>query len=179
MSLEQRSREDLEQRVEELERKRIEDNELRAQVEGELRQRLTELENAVDELQEEIDEARSDAAAAYSLAAENEDETKVGHARALVRNELVRRAAIDVAMMDRPITNGEAQDKALPEVELDWQTVDDAFGDLLKEWPCFRRTEKRGEKALTVDKDGITRDLTRLVEHSLGRSDLTKEILGG
>lgn len=175
MAQQQRPPEDLEARLDDLEKR------LDAVSNGNMNvwEVVDDLQDRLDVLEEEVERARGDAAAAYELIVDQEDGTKVGRARALVRDELVRRTAVDVAMMERPVTNAEIREMAKPEHELDWQTVDDAFGKLVDEWPCFRWTEKRDYKALTIDRDTIPRELVRLAERSLEREDLAKEVLGG
>lgn len=145
-------------------------------VDGELQERVAELEDRIHEI-----DRRSQVA--FHLANQQaEDEEHIGKTRKaelVARDELVRRATIDVPAQDRPMTVREVNEKVTPEFdELDWKLVRNAFQNLVDDWPCFRITKKRGDLALTVDPDDVPEQLVYIVEESSGRNDLTERFFG-
>lgn len=130
-----------------------------------------------EDLAEDVDAARETAEAALALAQQPADENKAQRARELTRNELVRRYVVGTGHTSIAITNSKVQELARPEHELEWETVDRAFGKLVDRWDAFGRTTDSGEKALTV-MGSVSDQLARIVAVELGREDIANTVVG-
>lgn len=134
------------------------------------------------ELRERVEKTERVADTALQIAnkeAESDDSiTKKRHALLKSRNELVRRAAIDVSeSAGSGVSVSDVQDMAKPEVTLYRQTVSDAWNDLVRNWDCFCvGTGDSGTQRLLVEKSDISAELVHVVEHDLGREDLAKRL---
>lgn len=183
-----KSIEDLEERIDELETKAaIHDSRLDS-----LMNHLDNLEEAVlgavesadaydrEPMEDVLEEVQEVAETAHALAqSENGggEVNKTARARELTRNELVRRAANGApAWGGITLSVGDVQDMAKPDLEIRYQLVDNAWGDLVEKWDCFERTTSDGNKALKISKKEISRDLARLVEHDLDRDDVVQRL---
>ncbi|AKU06510.1 hypothetical protein [Haloferax gibbonsii] len=76
------------------------------------------------------------------------------------------------------VSNSEVQAMARPQHDLRWQSVDDAWTDLVSSFEAFHVDESGEEKRLTVNPELLTGSLVRTVERSVGRSDLAKRLVG-
>lgn len=105
--------------------------------------------------------------------------SKVDIARMTARNELIKRALIDrSSSAGGGITVGEVQQMCRPEHEMAYQTVKDAFGDLVEKWDgMVTGTNEAGNRAVMVDTKRVTKELVGVVEEDLGRDDLTKRLI--
>lgn len=128
----------------------------------------------INDLEEQIEHLESAVAA---TPATDGGSSKKEHALQLTRNELIRRAAIDAPPQDRPVTVRDVKEMAKPQRSLRYQTVKNAWADLLERHSCFAESMKRGDKAMSVRTEAITPELIHLVEVDLGRSDLTKRLM--
>jgi hypothetical protein len=183
-----KSIEDLEERIDELETKAaIQDSRIDS-----LMSHLEKLERAVlgavessdaydrEPMEDVLEEVRGIAETAHALAqseTSGSEVNKTEKARQLTRNELVRRAATGApAWGGITLSVGDVQDMAKPGLEIRYQLVDNAWGDLVETWECFERTTADGNKALKISKKEISRDLARLVEHDLERDDVVQRL---
>lgn len=150
----------------------------------------------VQELRDELTEAQADAEMAVSIAAQGQPATdggatKAGIARRLSRDEVIRATADGKgagpvnAHGDRSdevgsVTVADVKDMAKPQTQLKWKTVaEDAWTDLVEEWPCFRvESPDGGSKRLSVNPDTIPMELARIVERSLERDDIANRVVG-
>jgi ABC-type transporter Mla subunit MlaD len=134
----------------------------------------------LNRLDDEIDVIEETAATAAAVAkdrrADGGETTKVDVAKALARDEVVRRCLVDNTVDgDAALSATKVQDLARPQHELKYQTVKDALRELRDTWPEFRvKTEPR---RLCVASDRLTRECVLAVEESLGRDDLTKRLI--
>jgi hypothetical protein len=116
--------------------------------------------------------------------------TKTEVALEISRDELVRQTLVGESGSITDVKGGEkhrvgaslevsdVRTMARPETDLAYKTVnEDAWGKLTKRWPCF--SVKDDPKRIVVDPDGITPELARLVEDSLGRDDLANQVVVG
>lgn len=134
-----------------------------------------------EQLRERLDaiEAKADQALTAASGGDPDDRTDTEHARVLTRNILVTDAAefTDEQTVAK-VTIAQVRDRAKPQRSLKWQTVRNAWDDLLGEWPSFREGQKDGQQALTLPKQNATKALVRTVERDLGRDDLAKRFVG-
>jgi hypothetical protein len=133
-----------------------------------------------EDLVRRVDELEDLAETAHALAQSQNgggEVNKTEKARKLTRNELVRRAVNGApAWGGITVSVADVQDMAKPELEIRYQLVDNAWGDLVETWECFERTTADGNKALKISKKEISRDLARLVEHDLERDDVVQRL---
>jgi hypothetical protein len=139
----------------------------------EARDRLARL----DELERVEETAETALAVANTQARDPTDVSKKRVALLTSRNELVRRAAANSWSRDRAVSVPQVREMARPEHELKYQTVKDAWNELLEEYECVYRTTTAGNKALNVHPERIPRDLARAVEHDLDRDGLAAQLL--
>jgi len=146
-----------------------------------LADRVEDLEAENQRLRERLDDAEVEARQAMTVASRGHDpdsRSKTEVAKHLTRNELVRRCAAGGPAQDRPLTIRDVRDRAAPEHELAWETVNRAWGQLREEWPMFRETSTDGNRALTLSAGDVTPGLARAVGADLDRPDLTKRFVG-
>jgi hypothetical protein len=137
----------------------------------------------LQQLTARLDEAEQDASTALANTAEARSDggnrTKKEVAIQLSRDELVRQAAVQNASAPT-VTVPEIIDKAQPQMNLQYQTVKDAwegYDDSLQTvWDAFNVVEGE-EKRLLLATDDVSRELAHKVEHSLGRDGLTKRLI--
>lgn len=148
--------------------------------------RVNELEELVADLQIDVQQAQQTATNALGVARATDtgiradgSPSKVDVARMTARNELVKRALIDrSSSAGGGITVGEVQQMCRPEHEMAYQTVKDAFGDLVEKWDGMVNGENEaGKRAVMVDTKRLTKELVGVVEEDLGRDDLTKRLI--
>lgn len=141
-----------------------------------LREENQQLKARIDKLEPLAEQAMVVASRGH----ETDTPKKTEIAKNITRNELVRRAAMGGPADRRPVTVTDIKQMALPDVKLAWKTIhDDAWADLRVDWPCFRKTTKDGQKALTVSRRDIPKALARAVEIDLDRDDLANQVVGG
>lgn len=105
--------------------------------------------------------------------------SKTAKARNAARNELVKRALLDRSTSSGgSVTVGDVQKMLKPGTDVAYQTVKDAFGDLVETWPAFVEGENQdGNRALKVKTSKLSKDLVGAVEADLDRDDLTKKLI--
>jgi len=133
------------------------------------------------QLRERLDSVEATAEQAMSVASRGhnpDSRSKTEHAKAISRNLLVQRAAKG-SSPELPITTSKVADVAKADgVDLKWQVIKNAWGQLCEEWPQFYETTKDGHQALSIRSSDVTQALARAVEHDLGRDDLAKRFVG-
>lgn len=135
--------------------------------------RIADLEDTV----QDVEQSAKAAIAQNAARADGGETTKKEIAQNEARNELVRLAA-KARGNNHQVTVGDVQQQARPQTELAYQTVKDAFYDLQTGWNAFRvDTNEQDQRVLRVDEKEVSRELTVTVEESLGRDDLTKELI--
>ena len=142
--------------------------------------RQKEADSAVEELQVSVEQLRSDVGTAVTLAnqatEDEEDMTKKRVALLNTRDQLVNDALLDTTRKGAKITIGDVLQMAEPEVRLYYQTVIDAWDELLSSWRCFEKVEEEGKAKLRITREEITPELVKAVEHDLEREDLAKRL---
>jgi len=145
-----------------------------------LADRVEDLETENERLREELAEAEATTKAAFRAAKQGQDadktQTQVAHDH--TRNLLVTRALNGATGTDRPVTVAQVREKAKPEYNLNWQTVRNAWDNLLDDWPQFYETVKDGDQAISVRTSDVTLPLVKLVQADLERDDLTNRFVG-
>jgi ABC-type transporter Mla subunit MlaD len=136
----------------------------------------------LNRLDDEIDVIEETAATAAAVAkdrrADGGETTKGDVAKAIARDEVVRRCLVeDTVEGDAALPATDVQELARPRHELKYQTVKDALRGLRDTWPEFR--VKVNPRRLCVASDRLTRECVLAVEESLGRDDLTKRLISG
>lgn len=134
---------------------------------------LTEL----DERLEETERYASATLARQRARSDGGSMSKVGRARKLARNELVRRAAqTNRSKIQLPYTK--VQELGRPRDEFRYQTVKDAINDLVEAWDCLSTGENDdGQKVVRIDSTEIPKLLVSQVELDLAREDLTQKLM--
>lgn len=132
-------------------------------------------------VEERLDEVDSSVETAIGLAtvdSKSGSGEKIGIARDIAKNFLVKTAALKDDPYNNPkISNPKVQEMAEPEEELKWQTVDDAWKDLAHQWDCFAiKSTDKGKRLELVETP--SKPLIRAVERNLGRDDLAKRLVG-
>jgi hypothetical protein len=150
-------------------------------------QRIEELERENAELRAQLEDIERLAKTALGAARAVDDgrrgdggPSKKQRAQLLSRDEAVRRA-VDSSGKGGSVTVGQVEDMALPETQLRWQTVRDAWDALVSSWRIFRIDEDNEPTRLVVDREDLRDhdDLVGVVAESLGRDDLAKRLVGG
>lgn len=145
-----------------------------------LGERVATLEDENEHLRERLDETHREAKGAKGVAeakarADGAMASKKERALQTVRNELVRRAALQQGSR---ITLGEVKDICKPQLSIHNQTVYDAWDELTVRWSCFSVEDtKDGGKSLVVEPSRISDDLIYAVETDLSRDDLSKRLM--
>jgi hypothetical protein len=134
----------------------------------------------IAEVKEELDEVHETAATAAAVAkdrrADGGETTKVDIAKALARDEVVRRCLVDDSVDgDAAIPATKVQELARPQHELKYQTVKDALREVRDTWPELYVKQK--PRRLYLEKAQLSRECVLAVEESLGRDDLTKRLI--
>lgn len=154
-------------------------------------ERIETIEERLDEIEEKSDTALGVARAIDTGARGDGGPSKIERARMLSRNEVIRQTATQASVFNDTegkriehvvgsVSNSDVQDMAKPQAELKWQTIDDAWRDLCRDWECFTIDDSRATKTLTLTSvDEIPRELVRVVEADLDRDDLAKRLVGG
>ncbi|WP_410765797.1 hypothetical protein [Haloferax sp. DFSO60] len=94
------------------------------------------------------------------------------------KNAGARNAAGKRADRIGSVSNSEVQAMARPQHDLHWQSVDDAWKELVSTFEAFHVDDSGDEKRLTVNPELLGGSLVRTVERSVGRSDLAKRLVG-
>ncbi|ELZ87484.1 hypothetical protein C453_03999 [Haloferax elongans ATCC BAA-1513] len=94
------------------------------------------------------------------------------------KNAGARNAAGKRADRIGSVSNSEVQSMARPQHDLYWQSVDDAWNELVSSFDAFYIDDSGEEKRLTVNPELLDGSLVRTVERSVGRSDLAKRLVG-
>jgi len=148
-----------------------------------LNDRVDALEEERDELRAEVESLKNLAQTAHAVANQqaesDENMTKKRVALLKSRNELVRRAAVDQsAAAGQGLKVSDVVDMAKPEVHLEYQTVKDAWGELVETWGCFDVGHNEDDnRRLELKKADVDKHLVRSVEHDLDRDDLAKRLI--
>lgn len=145
-----------------------------------LQSRVTELEEnfeeVIESMAQDVREAEQIAVTALKVVrevqAEHRDETKVETAKRIARNELLRRAAMDAAPNQMPVSRGKVIELGKPEHTLRHQSVKDAFEDLAAQYECFYTTTNDGKKSLGVRVSQIPDSLAIRASADIGREDI-------
>lgn len=132
-------------------------------------------------IETEIQNVRTIAENALSLAEPDDDtnSNKQAAARRITRDELIRRYVSGSSWHADAVTISDVQTRAEPEHELEWTTVDRAFGNLAENWEAFYRGQEDGQKALLVNGNMVSEQLARTVSVSLEREDIANIVVGG
>jgi len=135
----------------------------------------------LDDRLAEVEKDATSALAVTKTRADGGDRSKVDVAAELTRDELVRKA---VKGHDRSESDGEGllvsdvQRMARPQTDLAYQTVKDAWGNLETNWGAILvGNGEDGNRRAKIKTEAIGRPLLAAVEESLGRDDLTKELI--
>lgn len=142
-------------------------------------QRLEELE----QMEERIESAEMAAQSAIGVAksegvADGGTPPKKERAKRVARNEVVRQALTNPNADSGGVTVGKVQDMLRPDLNVAYQTVKDAFDDLVEGWPAFEEGENaEGNRELLGQKSEMSQDLVGAVEMDLDRDDLTKRLI--
>lgn len=156
-------------------------------------ERLERIDERLEEIEEKSDTALGVARVVDDGTRSDGGPSKIDRARHLSRNEVIRQTATSgmswndmkskhakIEHRCGSVTNGDVQDMAKPETELKWQTIDDAWTALCRDWECFTVDDSKDPKQLTITSvDAIPRELVRVVEQDLDRDDLAKSLVGG
>jgi len=127
---------------------------------------------------EQIDDATQTAIglATASPTSEHGEQTRL--AKNLARNRLVKmRAEVGQSFSTCAVANGKIREMAEPEHDLAWQTVDNAWSRLCRDWDCFSVDESGAQKSLRLA-ETPPKPLVKAVERDLGRDDLAKSFFG-
>lgn len=102
--------------------------------------------------------------------------SKIGAAKTIARDEVVRRA-LDTSddAAESTLSATKVQELGHPQHDLKYQTVKDAFSDLITSWPEL--LVKKDPRRLCVKRNKLSRECVLAVEESLGRTDLTKRLI--
>lgn len=143
-------------------------------------------ERRLTRIEDQLDKIDRDAGAAIAMAETNvrpgDQPSKQDVASIKSRNEALRRLADgEVGYSGMPkLTVSEVQEMARPETVLHYQTVKDAWAELVSQWDAFEVGENEDdERVLAVDRASLDPAVVKAVERDLDRDDLAKRLLSG
>jgi hypothetical protein len=146
------------------------------------RDRIDELERKLEAVEDTAVQADQKASTAMGAAKATDDgvradgaPAKVDAARFAARDYLVKNA---LTSRTQSVTLSKITELVEPEHDIAYQTAKDAADDLAHRWRGIgKRPNEAGNKALHAVPAEFEKDLVAVVEESLGRDDLTKELI--